>query len=88
MRIPLASADPWIALADVASLAGVPVAKSKSGSVEDLYAAEQAMLAAQRLIPLFHLPVTYAAPPSLKNWTPRSDGSWSLADAWLGNGKP
>ncbi len=42
--------------------------KNEGGSVEDLYAAEQAMLATQRIIPLFHLPVTYAASASLKNW--------------------
>jgi hypothetical protein len=87
-RIPLAAADPWIALAGVASLAGAPVPKNEGGSVEDLYAAEQAVLATQRIIPLFHLPVTYAASASLKNWWLRPDGSWNLADAWLGNGKP
>ncbi len=88
VRIPLASADPWIALADVATLAGLPVAKSAGGSVEDLYAAEQAALATQKIIPLFHLPVSYAAAPTVKNWTPRPDGGWSLADAWLGSAKP
>jgi peptide/nickel transport system substrate-binding protein len=88
VRLPLASADPWIALAGVESAAGLPEPKNDGGSVEDLYAAEQAMLATQRIIPLFHLPVTYAASASLKNWTLRADGSWSLADAWLGIGKP
>ena len=83
-RLPLTSSDPWVALAGVAGLAGIPEAKSKGG-VEELYAAEQAMLATQKLIPLFHLPVSYAAASSLKNWTPRSDGTWSLADAWLGS---
>ena len=88
LRIPLASPDPWITLGDVGALSGVPAAKSRGGSIEDLYAAEQSLLATQRLIPLFHLPVLYAAGPTLKNWTPRPDGSWSLADAWLGSGKP
>ena len=88
VRIPLASADPWIALADVAAMAGSPAEKSTGGgSAEELYAAEQSLLATQRLIPLFHLPVSYEATPTLKNWTLRADGSWSLADAWLG-GKP
>jgi len=86
-RIPLASADPWIALTSVASIAGVG-AKSRGDSVEDLYAAEQSLLATQRVIPLFHLPASYAASPTLKNWTTRPDGTWSLADAWLGSGKP
>jgi len=86
VRIPLASADPWIALARVASVAGLAV-PNEGGSVEDLYGAEQAILATQRIVPLFHLPVTYAASASLKYWTLRPDGSWNLADAWLGNGK-
>lgn len=87
VRIPLASADPWTSLTNVESVAGV-TAKVKRGSVEDLYAAEQSLMATQRLIPLFHLPASYAASASLKNWTARPDGTWSLADAWLGSGKP
>ena len=88
VRIPLDSTDPWIALADVSTLSGVAPSKIKSGSVEDLYAAEQALLATQRVIPLFHLPVSYAAAPSFKNWTLRADGTWNLADAWLGSARP
>jgi len=88
VRVALASSDPWIALAEVAALGGASAAKKESGSVEDLYAAEQAVLATERIIPLFHLPASYAAAASLKNWNVRPDGSWSLADAWLGSGKP
>jgi len=87
VRIPLASPDPWIALANVAALAGIPAGKD-SGSVEDLYASELALLTPQRMIPLFHLPVSYAASATLRNWALRPDGSWTLADAWLGAGKP
>jgi len=87
VRIPLESSDPWIALANVAQLTGTPATK-ESGSIEDLYAAERALLGAERIIPLFHLPVAYAATSTLNNWTLRRDGSWSLADAWLGNSKP
>jgi ABC-type transport system substrate-binding protein len=86
VRIPLASPDPWIALSSVAALTGTSV-KREGGSVEDLYASEAALRALQRVIPLFHLPVSYAASATLRNWTVRSDGSWSVADAWLGNGK-
>jgi ABC-type transport system substrate-binding protein len=88
VRIPQMSPDPWVALASVAVLTGMPALKSTSRSVEDLYATEQDELATQRVIPLFHLPVSYAAVPALKNWTLRSDGSWSVADAWLGSGRP
>ena len=56
--------------------------------MEDLYAAEQAALAVQSILPLFHVPVAYAAAATLKNWTLRADGSWNLADAWLEGGKP
>jgi peptide/nickel transport system substrate-binding protein len=87
VRIPLAAADPWIALANVGTVMGLPAPKINAGSAEDLYSAEQAMLATKRLIPLFHLPATYAAAATLRNWKPRPDGSWSLADAWLENEK-
>jgi len=88
VRIPLASADPWLALANASAVAGLPAGKNKGSSVEDLYAAEQAALASQKIIPLFHLPVYCAAAGTLKSRTLRPDGSWSLTDAWLGSGKP
>jgi peptide/nickel transport system substrate-binding protein len=88
VRIPLAAADPWISLENLAAAKGLPKSKIDGGSAEDLYSAEQAVLATQRLIPLFHLPATYGASTILKNWTVRSDGSWDLADAWLGTAKP
>lgn len=86
LRIPLQSTDPWVALADVANFAGLPLGK-KQGGVEDLYASEAALLATQRLIPLFHLPVSYASTSSVKDWSLRPDGSWTLAGAWLGNAR-
>lgn len=83
VRIPLGSPDPWIGLANVAALAGAALGK-QGGSVEDLYASEVALLTTQRVIPLFHLPVCYAASASLNNFAVRPDGSWTVADAWLG----
>jgi hypothetical protein len=88
VRISLAAADPWISLETFAAAEGLPKPKVNGGSAEDLYPAEQAALATQRLIPLFHLPATYGASTILKNWTVRSDGSLELADAWLGSAKP
>ena len=88
VRIPLAGADPWISLEALAAAEVLPKPKVNAGSAEDLYSAGQAALATQRLIPLFHLPATYGASTILKNWTVRSDGSWDLADAWLGTTKP
>ena len=87
-RISLVSSDPRVALADVAAQAGFDAAAKEDGSVQELYSSEQAALATQRIIPLFHLPVSYAATSALKNWSLRPDGSLILVDAWLGNGKP
>src|SRR5262249_34058102 len=87
MRIALASSEPWIDLEDLARIAGVGL-KSTGGSVEELYAAEQNLLASQRIIPLFHLPVAYAGSASVRNWNVLQDGTLTLPDAWLGNGKP
>ena len=84
LRIPLLSPDPWVALLDVANFAGLLLGKERGG-VEDLYASEVALLATRRLIPLFHLPVSYASTSGLKDWSVRPDGSLTLADAWLGN---
>ncbi|HTT25143.1 MAG TPA: ABC transporter substrate-binding protein [Candidatus Sulfotelmatobacter sp.] len=84
VRIPLACTDPWVALDDIAALAGLPRAQNRSSNVEELYAAEQSDLASSRVIPLFHLPVFYAASANLKNWTLRMDGNLDLRNAWLG----
>jgi len=88
VRIPLVSADPWVALADVAARAGLAGPTKEERSAEGLYSAEQALLATQRIIPLFHVPVSYATSAALKNSPVRADGIWRLDDAWLGNGKP
>ncbi len=83
VRIPLASPDPWIALAGVATLVGLPTVEHGDGEVE-LYGTETALLATQRVIPLFHLPASYAGAAGLENWALQPDGSWTVADAWWG----
>jgi hypothetical protein len=87
VRIPLDSAYPPIALESFAATVGLPMPTVNGDSPEDLYSAEQALLATQRLIPLLHLPATYGASPTLNNLTIRSDGRWNLADAWLGSAR-
>src|SRR5271165_1274750 len=86
VRIPLASSDPWIALNDISALIGAAPSKRGNESVEDLYAAEQSLLATRRMIPLFHLPDAYLPAPNLRDWTLRPDGTWNLQNAWLENG--
>ncbi|MGA9391611.1 MAG: ABC transporter substrate-binding protein [Candidatus Sulfotelmatobacter sp.] len=88
VRIPLASTDPWIALANAAESLGMAMPASSGNTLEDLYAFEKFLLAQQKVIPLFHLPVEYAVSPALKDWRPAADGSWRLDEVWLGNDKP
>lgn len=96
MRIPLDSVNPWIALGEVSVLAGVSLIKEsnagantgKAGSIDDLYTAERELLATQRVIPLFHLPVSCAATAALNSWSVNADGTLNLADAWIGSAKP
>jgi ABC-type transport system substrate-binding protein len=87
MRISMPSSNPWIALRGIATQIGLPKTKMNGTSVEDLFAAEQAALASERVIPMFHLPVFYAASPNLRNWAVRTDGSLDLANASLGAAK-
>ena len=82
-RVPLASFDSWISLDEMSAQNNMPALKTRSGTVEELYASEQAALATERVIPLFHLPVTYASGPRLRSWSLRADGSWELGNAWL-----
>jgi peptide/nickel transport system substrate-binding protein len=87
VRIPLASSDPWVAFTEVATLMGSSLTKS-GGGIEDLFASEQSLLSMRRLIPLFHLPASYATAGSLNGLTLRPDGSWNAAGAWLESRKP
>jgi ABC-type transport system substrate-binding protein len=87
VHIPLTSPDPWVTLADLAAKTEASMART-IGSVEELYTDEQALLATERLIPLFHLPASYAAVSSLNDFELRPDGSWNLTNAWLGSGNP
>jgi len=88
VRIPLASSDPWIALADVAEKLGMAMPKVNGNSIEYLYAAEMSLLSGQRVIPLFHLPAEYASSAVLNDWRPAADGSWQLDEVWLGKERP
>jgi peptide/nickel transport system substrate-binding protein len=83
VRILLASPDSEIALCEFLSQIGLPAPKIESGSEESIYKSEQAALATFRVIPLFHVPASYASSSKLRNWSLRGDGSWDLDDAWM-----
>ena len=83
-RIALSSSDPWVALSTVAAMTGATLSRSKDNSAQDLYSAEEDVLASQRIIPLFHLPASYATAAGVKDFRVRPDGSWDLSNMWLG----
>jgi len=83
MRIPLASPDPLVALLWIAARTGFTSLRIEGGTVEEVFATEQAAMATLRVIPLFHLPAFHAANSRLKDWSVHSDGSLDLANAWL-----
>jgi peptide/nickel transport system substrate-binding protein len=88
VRIPLASSDPWVSFDELLTQLALPASQSKGHSIEDLYAEEQRVLATDRIIPLFHLPASYASESSLRGWAIRTDGSLELANAWLKASQP
>jgi ABC-type transport system substrate-binding protein len=88
VRIPLDTADPWIALSKATDMLGMAMPKRSGDTVEDLYSAERELLAGQRVIPLFHLPAEWASSPTLRDWRPGADGSWRLDDSWMGKEQP
>ncbi|MGH9498122.1 MAG: ABC transporter substrate-binding protein [Terriglobales bacterium] len=88
VRVPLVSFDAGIALAQLAAALGLPSPKINGNSVDELYAAENALLKSQRVIPLLHLRRAWAVSKTVKNWSEGRDGSWRLADVWLGAERP
>jgi ABC-type transport system substrate-binding protein len=88
VRIPLASLDAQVAFTELAAWLGVPQAKINGDSVDDLYAAENALLKSQRVIPLLHLRTACAVSKTVKNWSTVRDGAWRLPDVWLAAERP
>ena len=88
VRVPLASLDPAVALTEMAASLGVPQAKIDGSSVDDLHAAESAILKSQRVIPLLHLRRACAVSKTVRNWSNARDGAWRLADVWLAAERP
>jgi ABC-type transport system substrate-binding protein len=84
-RITLASLNPRIALAAVASATNLVMPKFSGNSIDELYRAESGLLQTQRMIPLFHLPVSYALTATVKDWSQDRDGARHLESTWLGS---
>jgi ABC-type transport system substrate-binding protein len=52
-------------------------------SPEQQFAAERAMLADYKLVPIVHVPESYWLNSRVRNWTLNPDGGWNLAEVWL-----
>jgi peptide/nickel transport system substrate-binding protein len=85
VRVTLSSVNPRIALQSSAIALGLTRPTVSGTSIEGVYKAESELLRSQRVIPLFQLPLSYAISPAVQNWNTAPDGSWHLADAWLGS---
>ena len=88
VRISLVAPEPHLALRELSSALGFSQPKFGSDSLEDLYAAENSLLQAKRVIPLLHLRSATAVSEQVKGWSERPDGAWRLADVWLSAEKP
>ncbi len=84
----IASADPAIALAGVASKLGFPE-PARTDTPEALYAAERNLLEGFRVIPLFHLPDIYGVGSRVRGSPGISPlGEWQFENLWLEPGRP
>jgi peptide/nickel transport system substrate-binding protein len=88
VRIPLISLDPQIALGELLMGLGLSPPKFASGSIDDLYGAENKLLQSQRVIPLLHLRTAYGVSNTVRHWRTARDGNWRLADVWLAAERP
>jgi peptide/nickel transport system substrate-binding protein len=84
----ISSADPGEALAALAATLGLPE-PPRASSLEVLFSAERAYLADFRIIPLFHLPVTYGVGPRVRGGPGISPlGEWHFENLWLETARP
>jgi MarR-like DNA-binding transcriptional regulator SgrR of sgrS sRNA len=83
-RVTVASVNSSVALTGSAAALGLAAPTFHGGSIDDVYQAEIRLLRIKRVIPLFQLPVAYAVSPAVHNWNIGRDGSWHLADVWVG----
>lgn len=88
VRVPLASLDAHVALAECAAAMGLTPPRFNNGPAEGLYAAENALVQARRVIPLLHVRNSSAVHATVKGWTETRDGSWRLQDVWLSTENP
>ncbi len=85
VQLALSSLDARLSLEGAATAAGLAAPRFSGSSVQELYQAENALLQAQKIIPLFQLPLAYALSSVVKGWRLDRDGTVHLENVWLGN---
>jgi peptide/nickel transport system substrate-binding protein len=88
VRMPLPSLDARVALTELAAGLGLPSPRFDGDPAYSLYAAENALLQSQRVVPLLHLRTATALGAKLMGWHDDPDGIWRLENVWLGTEKP
>jgi peptide/nickel transport system substrate-binding protein len=94
LRLPFRAAAPPEALSDLTAglgprmltLLGRITRPDTGASLEDVLAAERAMLSTDIVIPVVHVPELYAVGPRVQSWNGPAvlpSGAWNLADVWL-----
>ena len=81
-RIPLASTNPWVALAELAKLVQAQVTYNEL-SMDELYRNEREILNSAKIIPLLHIPRSYSASDRLHALTLDPYGEPQFAGAWI-----
>ncbi len=82
LRIRATSPDPSLALAGLARALGLKDAAAPE-TLAALYGAENELLKDYRVIPLVHLPDSFAIGRQVRNWKVTAWGRWDPADVWL-----
>ena len=82
VRHRIAAPDPAAALSEI--LIALGEAATDLETPEETYAAERAPIDSFRVIPLVHVPESYALSPQVRDWMAPRWGGWNLADVWLG----
>jgi ABC-type transport system substrate-binding protein len=88
IRFPMPALESHTALRWTCAALGLQAPVFADTSEEALYQAENSILQTQRIIPLFHLPVSYGINSRVKNWELGRDGTWALANSSLATENP
>lgn len=88
VRVPLSSLDAVVALTSLAAKLGLPQPRFDGDQPASLYAAENALLQSQRIIPLLYLRDAVAVRANVRDWAADQVGEWELQNVWMEAEKP